>query len=93
MYLIRDAKTVFAKAENPHVVFDKSCGTLLKIGEKQRMESYFEETQDKYRSSGLSNYADDIVLMELPKEQEEIDKVFNHTGYLLSMYEKLVVQK
>lgn len=80
---------VFNQTGQPTVVFDKSCGTLLKIGDYADMLNYFNVTQAAYRRVGFHSIADDVTLMELPLEQETIDKVFQNTGYLLTLYKNL----
>lgn len=91
MIEIRDEKgEVFNRVERPAVVMDRDCGTVLIIGEWETMETYFEDLQKKYRELGFDEAADDIVLVELPKEQEEVDKVFQNTGYMLRIYKEAI---
>jgi hypothetical protein len=78
----------FSKVKNPAAVFDKADGTLLKIGEKEFMEDYYKKIQGVYRQNGFHHMADDIVMIDLPKDQEIIDKVFQITGYIKRFYEK-----
>lgn len=92
-YLIRDEKGhIFNRVKNPTVVFDGRDAILQKVGEKESMEDYFDSCQKQYRSAGLHAIADDLVLMEIPKDQETIDKVFQITGYIGILY-KQVMQK
>lgn len=87
---IRDGQgKTFNTVTNPAVVFDKSTGTLLKIGEFSDMENYFTVSQAAYRNAGFIDMADDVTLMDLPRDQNVIDKVFQNTGYLLTLYKKL----
>lgn len=87
---IRDEKgEVFNTVTHPAVVFDKQCGTLQKIGEYADMETYFNVTQAAYRKAGFPDVADDVTLMDLPRDQDIIDKVFQNTGYLLTLYKNL----
>lgn len=87
---VRDGQgQTFSTLENPAVVFDKKCGTLQKIGEYADMEDYFNVTQATYRKAGFPDIADDVTLMDLPRDQEIIDKVFQNTGYLLTLYKDL----
>lgn len=89
MYLIRGGKEeVYNTVENPAVVFDKESGTLLKIGEKAVMQDYYEETQAIYRNNGAGFMADAMCLMDLPKDQEIIDRAFQNSGYVLKLYLK-----
>lgn len=52
------------------------------------MKQYFDTIQQSYRINGFSDIADDITLMELPKEQEEIDKVFQICDYVGVLYKR-----
>lgn len=86
-FLLRDNKKVYREIEEPCAVFHKELGTLLKIGEKEEMQSYFDNITNRYRAFGLHQEADQITLMELPKEQEEIDKVFGIVDYIGRLYQ------
>ena len=89
MFLIQDEKgTVFNRVKNPAAVFDRESGTLHKIGENENMVTYYNMVQDKYRSAGFHDIADDVTLMDLPKDQVEINRVFQITGYIKRLYEK-----
>lgn len=89
MILIQDDEQVFNTVNHPAVVFDSSCGTLYKIGEYDVMYTYFKDTVEKYRTHGFHDMADDLVLMTLPQDQTLVDKVFNNTGYILTIYNHL----
>lgn len=83
MYLIRDvAGKVYNKVKNPAAVYDSRDSVLLKIGERESMEEYFNTIQNQYRFYGFNDMADDISFMELPKNQETIDKVFQICDYI-----------
>lgn len=87
---IRDEKTVYNRVENPAAVFDKESGTLHKIGERDDMLTYFNMASGKYRASGHHDMADELTYIELPKNQQEIDRVFQITGYIQRLYEKTI---
>jgi len=91
MFLIRNGNEVFNEVQNPYAIFNKSRGSLIRIGEKQVMEDYFEEVQKRYRSIGFHQEADDVGLMELPKDQDEIDKVFQIVDYIGILYKKCLL--
>ena len=87
---VRDGQgKTFNTLTKPAVVFDKSSGTLHKIGEYADMLNYFSISEGAYRKAGFTDIADDVTLMELPRDQEIIDKVFQNTGYLLTLYKNL----
>lgn len=87
-FMIRDNKTVFNQVEQPAVVFDKESGTLLYIGEREVMQEKFEQYNAVYRASGFVDMAEALVLMDLPHDQDVIDKVFQITGYVKKLYEE-----
>lgn len=88
-FLLRDAKgNIFNELNNPAVVFDKDLGVLLKVGEFGVMLDYYKEVVSLYNNAGLSHAAENIALMDLPREQEEIDKVFQISGYVNTLYKK-----
>ncbi|MGX1195760.1 hypothetical protein [Metabacillus sp. SLBN-84] len=77
------------KVTNPAAVFDKDSGTLHKIGEREEILDYFNAMNEAYRGAGFHDIADDLHYIELPKDQEEIDKVFQITGYIKVLYARL----
>lgn len=80
-FKLTDGTNVYTEGINePYMVID-DLGTLLKIGEKGMVTSYYEKTLQTYNSAGFFDEASSLMLVELPKDQEEIDKVFNITGY------------
>lgn len=93
VFEIRDNKTVHNRVFKPGAVFDRSDGTLLKIGEYQVITTYFEKVQRVYRQAGQSEIADDILIMHLPPDQEIIDKVFNISGYIKTLYEEITFKE
>lgn len=88
-YEIRDEKgIVYNRVENPAAVFDRESGTLHKVCEREAAIAYFNMATEKYRAHGHHDIADDVTYMELPKNQQEIDRVFQITGYVKKLYEK-----
>lgn len=81
---------VYNSVENPAVVFDKNCGTLLKIGERDDMQAYFDRIQKVYRAGGVPEMADDMVFMDLPADQEVIDRVFQTIDYVGVLYKNML---
>ncbi|QKY71270.1 hypothetical protein [Lentibacillus sp. CBA3610] len=86
---IRDGKgIVYNTVENPAAVFDSTTGTLHKIGNREAMLGYFNYMNETYRKNGFHDMADELQYMELPKNQREIDRVFQMTGYIKRLYDK-----
>lgn len=92
MFLIQDHQRIYEKVQEPYAVLSKSCGTLLRIGEKENMERYFNHITNRYMLSGLREESEDIVLMELPKDQLEIDKVVGIVDYVGKLYQASIKQ-
>jgi hypothetical protein len=91
MYLIRDgAGKIYNTVENPAVVYDSRDSVLLKIGERESMEEFFNTVQNQYRFYGFSDMADDISFMELPRDQEIIDKVFQICDYIGKLHRQVL---
>lgn len=87
-FLIRDNTQVFNEVSEPGAIMDVKTGTLLKIGEYEVMEEYWEFMRKQYINNGFRDMADDIMLVQLPKNQEIIDKVFNISDYIGTLYKK-----
>ncbi|WP_303982215.1 hypothetical protein [Niallia circulans] len=89
MFLIRDESSrEYNKVSIPAAVYDSRDSVLLKIGEREDMLSYFDLVQNKYRKEGFHVIANDISFMELPKDQVEIDKVFQICDYIGKLHAK-----
>lgn len=81
--LIRDGSgMVINEVENPAIVFDKNSSVLLFIGEYELMKGKFEFHQKSYREGGFPEMADAVTLMEVPLDQELVDKLFQNSGYV-----------
>lgn len=82
-FLIRSADgEVINKVENPGAVVDCEMKILLKIGEFEDMEEYYDIMRNRYLSANFVDQANSLAYMHLPKDQEEIDKIFQNTGYI-----------
>lgn len=90
-FLLRANGKVYRKIKKPWAIFCKSLGCLHRIGEKEEMEAVFESMQNRYRAFGFHDEADDIALIELPKDQGEIDKVFGIVDYIGKLYQRTLV--
>ena len=89
MFLIRDGSgRKYNQVNIPAAVYDSRDSVLLKIGEREDMLSYFDLVQNKYRKEGFHDIANDISFMELPKDQVEIDKVFQICDYIGKLHTK-----
>lgn len=83
MFLIRNEQgKIYNEVSEPAVVVDLAAKCVLKIGEYSDMEIYFNLICKKYKDAGYVEMAHDIALMNIPKDQEEIDKIFHNSGYI-----------
>lgn len=85
---IRDENITYNRVQNPAAVFDRETGTLHRIGEREAMLTYFNIASEAFRENELHHEADNLIYMELPRDQQEIDRVFQITGYIKKLYEK-----
>lgn len=77
-----------SEVNQPTAVFDQESGSLHKIGEYKDVLEYYNKMVSQYTNNGFSQIAEDIVLFELPKDQETVDKVFQTTGYIQTLYQQ-----
>lgn len=87
-FQIRSEEKVYNKVEQPAAVFDKSTGALFGIGESRTMIEQYDHICNAYLANGMPEMTKSITYMDLPKDQEEIDKVFQITGYIKQLYER-----
>lgn len=86
-FLIRNAYgEVFNEVSRPTVVFDTETGTIHKIGDFGVVYKFYDQITTAYVDAGFINQARAMALMELPKDQEIVDNVFNNTGYILKIH-------
>lgn len=81
--------TVYNTVYNPAVVFDKESGTWHKIGEFEDMKEYYQMSVLEYKKHNLEKMANDLVLLELPLDQELIDNIFQITGFIKNVYSSI----
>jgi len=90
MFEIRDGSgKVFNYVKRPAAVYDGKASVLYKVGEYEEMKAYFELVQYQYREYGFHSFADEICLMELPHDQDEIDKVFQICDYIGVLHQQI----
>jgi hypothetical protein len=85
MFVVRDADGyVYKELKTPTVIYDREFFQLLCIGDSEKMEDSFYKLKKYYIDKGKQKTANDICLLELPKKQEIIDKVWQSDGAYLS---------
>ena len=76
------------------MIVDKSSGTMLKHGSYYNVEARFIAIQDSYRTHGMPDMADDIVLLDVSDvDIEEINKCLSITGYAKKVYDRFTEAK
>ena len=80
--LIRDNFQVDNVVKRPTVIFDNETKVLYKIGEYVDMLDYYNKFKEDLALSGETKRMAALDILELDKDQELIDKVFNVPGYL-----------
>lgn len=94
LFLLRDDQgRVYNEVARPAVLFDTKFSILLKIGEFEDMITELSQLNISYRNAGLTNNAEKLAVMDLPHDQNEIDKVMTFTGYVGILYAKVMSSK
>lgn len=88
MIKIRANGEVFNEVENPSIVVDivekenePNEYIMMKIGEKENMQDYYNLVLKRYKENGFENQIN-LAIIDLPRNQELVDRVFQTTGYL-----------
>jgi len=93
MILIRDSKgAIYNTVQNPTIIVDTVDPKnyfIRKIGEKENLKIKFKELIEKYKKAGLKEEVEKTILIELPKDQELIDKISNYNSYLKKVVDSL----
>lgn len=89
---IQASGIIYNEVTEPAVVYEQETGTLYKIGEKKVMEKYYKEVQEKYQLGGFPKEAENVRFMELPPNQELVDKIFQNSGYLKRFVDEMEKQ-
>lgn len=79
---------IYNSVLNPAAVYDIKLG-LLKIGEKYEIKKYFNELIEKLEEYNIDNMKSYINYIELPRNQELIDKIFQDELYILTYIKNL----
>jgi hypothetical protein len=81
---------ILYELEEPAVLFslDKYF-TLHRIGNKDSVSAYYDKIRERAKGTDL---VDDYVLADLPKDLVELNKVYNNSGYLRTLFKDLIVE-
>jgi hypothetical protein len=66
--------------------------TLHKIGDKESVSAYYDKILAKAKTAGHPDLLEDYVLADLPKDVEILNKVYNNSMYLKTLFKDLVGQ-
>ncbi|PLS19016.1 hypothetical protein CVD28_01025 [Bacillus sp. M6-12] len=90
IYLMdKDTEEIRYEVTEPAVLLDTTFFALLKIGNRDIVMSYYEESIAKCKI-GQTDLFESWVVMDLPKDAEVLDKILNNVGYLESFYQKVI---
>jgi hypothetical protein len=62
---------------------------IRKIGEKENLEVKFKKLIEKYKKTGLEEEVEKTILIELPKNQELVNKTSNYKSFLKKVVDSL----
>jgi hypothetical protein len=90
IYLMdKSTEEIQYEVTEPVVLFDGEVFTMLKIGNRESVVAYYEESVKKCQQRN-SDLFESWILMDLPKDAEILDKILQNTGYLESFYKKVM---
>ena len=98
MLELRDANgKVYNTIENPAIVYDSDVYTLIKIGEAREVKAYYNRVMACMKSQSskvdgmpdMKHLVNSLVYMEIPRNQELLDKLMNITGFLRQFVETM----
>lgn len=82
-------KPVGAVQDEIAIAFDRDSGTLHKHGSPAMVQEWTSRTQKKLRDGGMTEMADDLVIICGKFPLEELNRCIGNTGYILTMVDKL----
>lgn len=88
-----DSGELILSTEEISIMFDKSCGTLLKHGNPVLVQRYYDKTCTQYRKHNFQGIIDDLVIITGKFDLEELNKIIGITGYISRFHEKLLRDK
>lgn len=89
---IRIDGVTYNEVYNPAVVFDTSIMRRVRIGEYTDMVAYWQVATTAYREGGFPEMAEDLVVLELPRDQVRIDEMLDNESLLATYYEEYLAK-
>ncbi|KWA84063.1 hypothetical protein WL29_22110 [Burkholderia ubonensis] len=72
------------------ICLDKASGTRHKHGDPDMVNAWCKKTQDAFRSNGLDEMANDLVVIQGRFTLEDLNKVVDNTTYAATLYQKVI---
>lgn len=85
-----DVYTEGTEVSDPTVLFDRNFGTTHKYGSYDMVKKVYNDMYKQFADNNLTEIAENLTLMEMPKDQDEIDKFVNIIDYAGNYYKKLI---
>lgn len=89
VFKVRDSDGMaYSQVKNPAALYDAEFSVLHKIGESAFIAAEYKRMVEAYRNAGLYDEANALQTMDLPHDQEEIDKVYQICDYIGVLHRK-----
>lgn len=82
---------VISSVKKPAALFDTEDGTLYKLGEYVEVKSHYERCVSIYKEFGMEDQLETLAFLELKKDQELIDNIFQDSSHLQEIYKETKV--
>jgi hypothetical protein len=90
VYLMdKETEEIRYEVIEPAVLIDINMFTMLKIGNRDMVMKYYEDSIVKCNTN-QSDLFEGWVVMDLPKDADILDKILNNVGYLETFYQKVM---
>lgn len=81
----KETEEVRYEVTEPAVLLDTFSFTMLKIGNREDVIKYYEKSIQKCKQA-QSDLFESWVVMDLPKDEKILNKIFHNVGYLETFY-------
>lgn len=72
----------------PAAVFNHKTGVLIKLGEREVLQAFSKVARSSYVVPGYADHPDDITYMELPLDEDIVNRVYHDPGFIKELYEQ-----
>lgn len=91
IYKMDDKGNVAYEVTEPYVLFDRDTFVMHNIGNKEQVEAYYQDALVKCRKHNV-DLCERWILMDLPKNAEELDKILQNSGYMETFLKKYGIE-